>query len=119
MVRFAHKELNFFKINCTIDLCKDRLRFGCWNMRTSVEADGPVATAVTRASARGVTVDRKAFFTVEEFRKFNVEVVGISETKWFGQDMYDVGSFLILHFGCPVTGAGEQVERNKDAYNLI
>ena len=44
---------------------------------------------------------------VEEFKKFSMEVVGISETKWFGQDMYDVGA------GCPVPGAGERVERNE------
>ena len=39
--------------------------------------------------------------------------MGISETKWFGQDMYDVGGFLILHSGRPVPGAGERVERNE------
>ena len=76
-------------------------------MRTT--ADGPVATAVTRASGRGVAVDRRASFMVEEFEKFSMEVVGISETKWFGQDMYDVGGFLILHSGRPVPGVGERV----------
>ena len=48
---------------------------------------------------------------VEEFKKFSMEVVGISETKWFGQDMYDVGGFLILHSWRPVPGAGERVEQ--------
>ena len=36
-----------------------RICFGCWNMITLLEADGPVETAVARKSCRGVTVDRK------------------------------------------------------------
>ena len=43
----------------------------------------------------------------------SMSVVGISETKWFGQDIYDVDGFLTLHSGCPVPGAGEKVERNE------
>ena len=74
-----------------------RLHFGCWNMRTLVESDGMIATAVARKGGSGVAVDRKASFMVQEFRKFGINVVGISETKWFGQDVYDVDGFLILH----------------------
>ena len=47
---------------------------------------------------------------VEEFKEYSMNVVGISETKWFGQDMYDVNGFLILHSGCFVPGNGEKVE---------
>ena len=36
-----------------------------------------------------------------------MSIVGISETKWFGQDIY---GFLILYSGCPVPGAGERNE---------
>ena len=46
----------------------------------------------------------------QEFRKLGMSIVGISETKWFGQDIY---GFLILHSECPVAGAGEKVERNE------
>ena len=42
-----------------------RLRFGCWNMRTLVESDGTIATAVARKGSRGVAVDRKASFMVQ------------------------------------------------------
>ena len=89
----------------------ERLHFGCWNMRTLVESDGTIATAVARKGGRGVAVDRKASFMVQEFRNFGMNIVGISETKWFGQGVYD--GFLILHSGRPVPGSDERVERNE------
>ena len=82
-----------------------RLRFGCWNMRTLVKSEGTITTSVARKGGSG--------FMVQEFRKFGMNVVGITETKWFAQDVYDVDSFLILHSGCPVPGTGEKVERNE------
>ena len=33
---------------------------------------------------------------VQEFINFGMNIVSISETKWFGQSVYDVDSFLIL-----------------------
>ena len=47
------------------------LCFGCWNMRTLVEQEGPVITAVTRKSGRVVAVDKKTVFMVQEFRNEN------------------------------------------------
>ena len=90
-----------------------RLRFGCWNKRTLVESDGTIATAVARKCGRGVAVDRKASFMAQEFRNFGMNIVGISETKSFGQGVYHVDSFLILHSGHPVPGNDERVERNE------
>ena len=43
-----------------------RLHFGCWNMRTLVESEGTIATAAARKGDRGVVVDRKASFMVQE-----------------------------------------------------
>ena len=63
--------------------CKvQKLNFGCWNMRTLVELDGSIETAVTRKSSRGVAVDMKASLMVMELKKYRMNVVGISETKW-------------------------------------
>ncbi len=36
-----------------------RLNIGCWNMRTLVESEDSIATAISRKGGRGVTVDRK------------------------------------------------------------
>ena len=44
-------------------------------------------------------MDRKELLMVQELRKFGLSVVGISETKWFGNAIYDVDGFLILHSG--------------------
>ena len=45
---------------------------------------------------------------VQEFRNFGMSIVNISETKWFGQSVYDVDGFLILHSGHPVPGSDER-----------
>ena len=75
---------------------------GCWNMRTLVEAEGPIETSVARPSGRGVAVDRKVSLMVRELKKYEVSVTGISETKWFGQAVYEVEGYTILHSGRPV-----------------
>ena len=58
-------------------------------------------------------MNRKALLMVQELRKFGLSVVGISETKWFGNAIYDVDGFLILHSGRPVPRVCERVERNE------
>ena len=82
-------------------------------MRTLVEAEGSIATSVARPGARGVPVDKKASFIIREFRKYRINIAGISETKWFGQDMYEVEGYTILHSGRPIPGDTDAVERNE------
>ena len=57
---------------------QSHLNVGCWNVRSLVEAEGPVTTALTR---RGVSVDRKINFLVGELRRFEMSITGVSETK--------------------------------------
>ncbi len=38
---------------------------------------------------------------VREFNKYGINIAGISETKWFGQVVYMVEDFTILHSGRP------------------
>ena len=83
------------------------------NMRMLMKSEGTIAISLARKGGRGVAADRKASFMVQELRKLGMSIVGISETKWFGQDIYDVDGFLILHSGRPVPEAGEKVERNE------
>ena len=75
------------------------LRVGCWNMRTLVESEGPIETSVARPGGRGVPVERKASLMVGELKRYGVNVTGISETKWFGQSVYDIEDFTIIHSG--------------------
>ena len=89
-----------------------RLNIACWNMRSLVQAEGSVDTAVSRPG-RGVAVDRKVDLMVNELKKYSISVTGISETKWFGQEVYSVSNFTVLHSGRPRPEQGERVERNE------
>ena len=71
-------------------------------MHTLVESEGPIETSLVRHGGRGVTVDRKASLMVNQLKKFQVNIAGISETKWFGAAVYEVEGFMILHSGRPI-----------------
>ena len=85
------------------------LSVGSWNLHSLVESEGSVATASTR---RGVQVDRKVNLLVEELRRFEISITGISKMKWFGQDVYEVDGFVLVHTGRPIPADGEPVQRN-------
>ena len=85
-------------------------------MHSLVESEGSVATASTR---RGVQVHRKVNLLVEELNCFEISIVGISETKWFGQDVYEVNGFVLVHSGKPYPADGEPVWRNAGVGILL
>ena len=39
---------------------------------------------------------------MRELKKYEVSVTGTSESKWFGQAVYEVEGYAILHSGQPV-----------------
>ena len=82
-------------------------------MRPLVEAEGRVETSVVRKSERSVVVDRKAAFMVHELKKYGVSIAGISETKWFGKDLYDVEGYIILHSGRPLPDNDSPMVQNE------
>ena len=43
-------------------------------------AEGGIATSLARPMSRGVTVDCKAMLMVDQFRKYQMKIFGISET---------------------------------------
>ena len=92
------------------------LAIGSWNLHSIVESEGSVATASTR---RGVQVDRKVNLLVEELRCFEISIAGISETKWFGQDVYEVNGFVLVHSGRPFPADGEPVRTNAGVGILL
>ena len=89
-----------------------RLNLACWNLRTLVQGEGSVDTAVSRPD-RGVAVDRKADSMVKELKKYSISVTGISETKWFGQEVFNVSNYTILNSGRPRPEQRERDERNE------
>ena len=77
--------------------CLKFLRVGCWNVKSLVEMDGGIKIATLRPKCRPVSVDKKVKFLVQELRCFHMGIVCISETKWFGDDVYEVDGFMVLH----------------------
>ena len=43
--------------------------------------------------------EKEIKFLVQELEWFHMSIVNI-ETKWFGNDIYEVGGFTVLHLGC-------------------
>ena len=60
----------------------------------------PVTTAVR--SSRRVSDDRKIDVVVRELNRFQIEVAGLQETKWFGSEAYAVANSVVLSSGRPV-----------------
>lgn len=89
------------------------LQVGCWNVRILVEADGDICTGMSRPGGRKLVVDRKVEFLVRELRRFKMSIVGISETKWFGQAVYLVDGYTVVHSGRPVPAAGDVAQRGE------
>ena len=90
-----------------------RLNIGCWNMRTLVQSEGSIETRVVRPSSTGVTVDRKTTLMVQELKRFGMNITGISETKWFGEAVYDVEGYTILYSGRQVPTESHPADRNE------
>ena len=55
-------------VNQKCQRTKRQLNIGCWNMRTLVEAEGPIETSVSRPGGKGVAVDRKATLMIQELK---------------------------------------------------
>ena len=48
-----------------------------------------------------------------ELERYSTFVAAISETKWFGDNMYEVEDHVILHSGCWLLGKGETLKRGE------
>ena len=76
-------------------------RIGAWNVRSMVDTEGTAAIAGRRQDGqRGE--ERKVDLIVRETKRYNVNVVGLQETKWFGCDVYDVAGSVVLASGRPL-----------------
>ena len=87
---------------------------GCWNVRTCKEADGNICTGMSRPDGRRLVVDCKVEFLVRELKRFKMSMVGISETKWFGQAVYLVDCYTVVHSGRPVLAVGDVAQCGED-----
>ena len=59
------------------------------------------------------SVDRKVVMLVWELKKYNIYMAGISETKWFNSNMYEVEGHVVLHSGRELPKEGESFQRSE------
>ena len=69
-----------------------------WNVRTLLDVEGSIRTARQQSEWR-IVDERKIDQVVYELERYQVVVVALQETKWFGSDMYTVGDSVVLTSG--------------------
>jgi len=42
-----------------------------------------------------------------------INITGISQTKWFNKDVYEVDGFVLVHSGRPIPADAEPAQRNE------
>ena len=89
---------------------KSILRVGCWNVRSLVEADGGVKTATVHTGPSSLAVGKKVRFLVCELMHFRMGITCISETKWFGKDVYEIDGYTVLHSDRDLPGSGDALQ---------
>ena len=50
---------------------------------------------------------------MNELKRFRMRAVRITETKWFGSDVYEVDGFTVLHSGRSLPGSGDVLQRGE------
>jgi len=80
-----------------------------WNVRSMVDTVGPVDIA--SCGQRGE--DRKIDQIVLELMRFNVVLGALQETKWFGDNVYEVLGSIVLNAGRPSPVEGAVVQRGE------
>jgi len=76
-----------------------------------VEAEGNICTGMSKSGGRRLVANCKVKFLVHELKWFKMSMVGISETRWFGQAVYMVDSYTVVHSGRPMSAAGDVAQR--------
>ena len=93
-------------------------RIFTWNVRSMVDTEGTASIASRRQDGqRGK--ERKVDLIVSETKRYNVKVVGLQETKWFGCDVYDVAGSVVLGSGRPLPDAGGSFQRGEGVAILL
>ena len=67
--------------------------------------DGPIETA-RQGNDLDAVYERKVDQVVAELERYNVDVVGIQEVKWFGCGVYRVAESVVIAAGRPMPSAG-------------
>ena len=85
---------------------------GTWNVRSLLDAEGPIETARQGSEARDAE-DRRVDLVVRELERYHVKIAALQETKWFGNAVYTVGESVVLAAGRPTPGPAQTKQRGE------
>ena len=82
-------------------MMRKTVHIGSWNVRSLLDNEGSFKTSLSQGSKKFDSADRKVELLVREFRRYmdRISIAGVNETKWFGNDIYSVDGFTVLHSG--------------------
>ena len=89
-----------------------RITTASWNVRSLVEDTGDPRVC-RRSSTSHSGVDRKLDLLADELRVHGIDLAGIQETRWFGNDVWPAGACTFLHSGRPLPQDGQPARRNE------
>lgn len=81
-------------------------------MRSLLDAEGPVETARQGRDIENGE-DRRIDLVIRELDWYNVKVAALQETKWMGNNVYQIGSSVVLAAGRPVPEPGEALQKGE------
>ncbi len=84
-----------------------------WNVRTLLDVDGRIETARKGVDDAEVVDEMKVDQVVGELSKYRVEIAAVQETKWFGNEVHEVGGSVVLASGWSVPGDGVVKQRGE------
>ena len=93
---------------------KQSWRLASWNVRSMLGVDGSVETARQGRGRDALHAeDRKVDLVVHVLERYNIKVAALQETKWLGNNVYNVGSSVLLTAGRPAPAPGEPIQRGE------
>ena len=84
------------------------VKFGTWNVRSMVDTAGCVEVA-SRHAGRGE--DCKVDLVISEQARYVIVVGSLQETKWFGNEVYEVADSVVLTSGRRTPMHGDRQQR--------
>ena len=91
---------------------------GTWNVRSLLDAEGPIETARQGSEARDAE-DRRVDLVVRELERYHVKIAALQETKWFGNAVYTVGESVVLAAGRPTPGPVQTKQRGEEGVAIV
>ena len=83
------------------------LKVETWNVRSMVGTEGPIEVA-SQSAERGE--DRKVDQVVCKLSRYGVMVGALQETKWFGNEVYEVSDSMVLTSGRNIPAQEETIQ---------